>query len=244
MKRFTAGPLRLSFAGIALTLSACAHNSPYEPQDPLESINRPIYSFNMTADRYVLRPVAKGYVSVVPSPVRTGISNFFDNLFYPTVIVNDLLQGKFVQATRDTGRFVLNSTYGLAGFLDPATLVGLEENDEDLGQTLGRWGVGDGWYLMLPFLGPTTNRDLVGRVGDNWTDPLQYADSVSDWERIGLVGVNIVDVRSRLLDFDDVLEQQFDPYVFVRTAYLQRRINAVYDGNPPPELLEPELPED
>lgn len=235
---------RALLAVFALTLSACAHNSPYEPQDPFESVNRPIYAFNMTADRYVLRPIAKGYVAVVPSPVRTGVANFFDNLFYPTVIVNDLLQGKFVQATRDSGRFVLNSTYGLAGFLDPATMVGLEKNDEDLGQTFGRWGVGDGWYLMLPLLGPTTNRDLLGRVGDNWTDPLHYADGISDRERIGLAAINVIDGRSRLLDFDEVLEQQYDPYVFIRTAYLQRRLNAVYDGDPPLELLEPELPED
>jgi phospholipid-binding lipoprotein MlaA len=229
---------------LVLANAGCAHRSPYEPADPLEAINRPVFSFNMTADRYVLRPVAKTYVSVVPSPLRTGVTNFFDNLFYPTVIVNDLLQGKFVQASRDTARFVLNSTYGLAGFLDPATMVGLQKNDEDLGQTLGRWGVGEGWYIMLPLLGPTTNRDLIGRIGDNWTDPLQYTDDITDAERIALAGLQAIDTRSRLLDFDAILEQQFDPYVFLRTAYLERRLNLVYDGQPPLELLEPELPED
>jgi phospholipid-binding lipoprotein MlaA len=224
--------------------TGCAHRSPYEPADPLEPVNRAVFSFNMTADRYVLRPVAKTYVSVVPSPLRTGVANFFDNLFYPTVIVNDLLQGKFAQASRDTARFVLNSTYGLAGFLDPATMVGLQKNDEDLGQTFGRWGVGEGWYIMLPLLGPTTNRDLIGRIGDNWTDPLQYTDDITDAERISLAGLQAIDTRSRLLDFDAILEQQFDPYVFLRTAYLERRLNLVYDGQPPLELLEPELPED
>lgn len=226
-----------------LILAGCAHHSPYEPADPLEKINRPIYGFNMTADKYVLRPVAKGYVAVVPSPVRTGVSNFFGNLFYPTVIINDLLQAKFVQTGRDLGRFLMNSTFGLAGILDPATLVGLNKNDEDLGQTFGRWGVGEGWYLMLPLLGPTTNRDLLGRVGDNWTDPLQYTD-LSWPERIGIAAARVVDGRSRLLEYDNVLQQQLDPYVFIRTAYLQNRLNKVYDGNPPARLMEPELPDD
>lgn len=227
----------------ALLLGACAHNSPYEPNDPLESINRPIYAFNMTADKYVLRPVAKGYVAAVPSPIRTGIGNFIDNFFYPRVILHDLLQGKFAQAGQDTGRLLLNSTFGLAGFLDPATIVGWEKNDEDLGQTLGRWGVGDGWYLMLPFFGPSSNRDLVGMVGDNWTEPLQYLENVEFRDRVIITGVTAIDSRAGLLDLDSILEQQLDPYVFMRTAYLQKRLNEVYDGNPPLELTEPPLPE-
>lgn len=227
----------------ALLLAGCAHNSPYEPSDPLEPVNRAVYRFNTTADRYVLRPVAKGYVAAVPAPIRTGVMNFFDNLFYPRVIVGDLLQGKFVQTARDSGRLLVNTTWGLAGFLDPASRIGLVKNSEDFGQTLGRWGIGEGWYLMLPLLGPTTNRDLVGRVGDNWTDPLYYIESLDTAERVSIMAANIVDGRSRLLDLDSVLEQQFDPYVFVRTAYLQRRLSQVYDGNPPLELLEPPLPE-
>ncbi len=244
MKYRAVGLRSVFVVAVAVAISGCAHRSPYEPADPLESVNRPVFSFNMKADRYVLRPVAKTYVSLVPQPVRTGVTNFFDNLFYPTVIVNDVLQGKFAQASRDTARFLMNSTYGLAGFLDPATMVGLKKNDEDFGQTLGRWGVGEGWYLMLPLLGPTTNRDLIGRVGDNWTDPLQYADDIDTAQRIGLVGLEVIDTRSRLLDFDAILDQQFDPYVFIRTAYLERRLNQVYDGNPPLALLEPEMPED
>lgn len=224
-------------------LGACAHNSPYEPNDPLEVINRPIYSFNITADKYVLRPVAKGYVKVVPSPVRTGVSNFIDNFFYPRVIINDLLQGKFLQATQDTGRLLLNSTFGLAGFLDPATIVGWKKNDEDLGQTFGRWGVGDGWYLMLPFYGPSSNRDLLGRVGDNWTDPMTYMENAEFRHSVMAAGVKAIDARVGLLDFDSILDQQLDPYVFMRTFYLQQRLNEVYDGNPPAELMEPELPE-
>lgn len=226
----------------SLALGACAHSTAYEPLDPLEPVNRPIYKFNRTADRYVLRPVAKGYATVVPWPVRTGVRNFFDNLFYPTTIVSDLLQGKFTQGGKDLGRFALNSTVGLAGLVDVATPNGLPQNDEDLGQTFGKWGVGQGWYLMLPLLGPSTNRDLVGRIGDNWTEPLQYIDDVDFWDRVILTGVNVTDKRSRLLDDDKILDQQLDEYVFVRDAYLQHREALVYDGNPPaPEF---DIPED
>jgi phospholipid-binding lipoprotein MlaA len=238
------GVIALATTAATLLLGACAHNSPYEPSDPLEVVNRPIYAFNVTADKYVLRPVAVTYVNYVPGPLRTGVSNFFDNLFYPTVVVNDALQAKFKQSGLDLTRFVLNTTFGLVGLLDPATMVGLAKNDEDFGQTLGRWGVGEGWYLMIPFFGPSTNRDAVGRVGDVWTSPLQYTDM--DWwpQRAGITAMNAVDTRAHLLDLDSVLDQQLDPYVFIRTAYLQRRLNQVYDGNPPAKYVEPELPED
>ncbi|HET8880947.1 MAG TPA: VacJ family lipoprotein [Solimonas sp.] len=227
----------------AVLLAGCAHNSPYEPLDPLEKINRPIYTFNMVADKYVLRPVTVTYVTYAPPPMRIGVRNFFDNLFYPSVIINDALQAKFKQSGLDLTRFLLNSTFGLAGLLDPATMVGLEKHDEDLGQTLGRWGVGEGWYIMLPLFGPATNRDVVGRVGDIWTGPLQYMN-LSFEDRVAIAAVQAVDTRSQLLDFDSILQQQLDPYVFMRTAYLQRRLNQVYDGNPPEELMEPALPDD
>jgi phospholipid-binding lipoprotein MlaA len=233
----------LAAALAAVLFAGCAHNSPYEPLDPLEKINRPIYTFNMVADKYVLRPVTVTYVTYAPPPMRIGVRNFFDNLFYPSVIINDALQAKFKQSGLDLTRFVLNSTFGLAGLLDPATMVGLEKHDEDLGQTLGRWGVGEGWYIMLPLFGPATNRDVVGRVGDIWTGPLQYMD-LSFEDRVAIAAVQAVDTRSQLLDFDSILQQQLDPYVFMRTAYLQRRLNQVYDGNPPEELSEPALPDD
>jgi len=225
-------------------LVGCAHNSPYEPADPLERINRPIYAFNTTADKYVLRPVTKTYVDYVPTPVRSSVSNFLDNLFYPTVVINGALQGKFKQSGLDLTRFLMNTTFGILGLFDPATMVGLEKHDEDLGQTLGHWGLGEGWYLMLPLLGPSTTRDLLGDVGDNWTSPLQYTDL--EWwpERLAISAVGAIDTRAKLLDLDSVLEQQFDPYVFLRTAYLQRRLNQVFDGNPPAKYMEPELPED
>jgi phospholipid-binding lipoprotein MlaA len=218
---------------LAASLAGCAHLPADDPADPLEPVNRGIYVFNETADRYVLRPVAKGYDKVMPSFARTGVRNFFSNLFYPTVIVNDLLQLKVQQSAQDFCRFVLNSTFGLAGFVDVATPGGLVANNEDFGQTLGYWGLGEGWYLMLPFLGPSNNRDLVGRIADSGTSPLFYLDDVeAAW---GLGVLDTIDNRADLLPGDRFLEQQLDRYVFVRTIYLQDRQNKVYDGNPPRE---------
>jgi len=153
-------------AGAALLASACAHTPPDDPSDPFESANRVVYGFNKKADEYVLRPVAKTYVKVLPDFARQGISNFLDNLFYPTVIINDLLQLKPIQTGKDLGRLFLNTTAGLGGFLDVATDAGLPANREDFGQTLGYWGIGPGWYLMLPLLGPANNRELTSRMGD------------------------------------------------------------------------------
>ena len=216
-----------------IMLSACAHSPIDEPSDPLEPVNRAIYSFNMQLDRYVAKPVAKGYNYAVPQPIRTGVSNFFQNLTYPTVIINDTLQGKFKQSGLDTTRFLMNSTFGIAGFLDPATMVGLEKHDEDFGQTFGYWGLGPGWYLMLPFFGPSDNRDLTGRVFGIATDPVTYVSSTT--ASIAITGLSVVKTRADLLSVDSLLEQQFDQYLFVRSAYLQHRQNQVYDGNPPRE---------
>lgn len=225
--------MRAAALAVACAMAGCAHSPPDDPQDPLEPVNRALYTFNETADRYVLRPVAVGYDKVTPAPVRTGIGNFFSNLSYPVVIANDLLQGKAVQAGQDFARFVLNSTFGLAGIFDVAGATGLPEHDEDFGQTLGTWGVGPGWYLMLPFFGPSDNRDLVGRGVDVAASPTFY---VQDSEaNIPLGILNAVDQRAGLLQADRFLEQQLDRYVFVRTIYLQNRLNKVHDGNPPKE---------
>lgn len=228
---------------VAVLCSACAHRMPDEPLDPLEPINRGVYRFNRVADTYVLRPVAKGYRDYTPAELRVGVYNFLDNLFYPTVIVNDFLQGKFVQGGKDIGRFVVNTTLGIAGLMDVATPLGLERNDEDLGQTFGKWGMGEGIYLMLPLLGPSNARDLVGRAGDSFTGPTPIFDaadaySVTDYEvrdraDYALTAVGAIDSRSRLLDADKYLDEQLDPYVFLRTTYLQNRQNLVFDGNPP-----------
>lgn len=225
------------FAGIVLTLSVlitgCAHMQPDDPADPLEKVNRGVYKFNRVADTYVLRPVAKGYRTHVPDQIREGFSNFFDNLFYPTTIVNDILQFKPAQTGKDLGRFVLNTTVGLVGFLDVATPLGLPRNDEDLGQTFGRWGVGEGWYLMLPLLGPSSNRDLLGTIGDAFTSsPTNYVDT---YPALAITGGEAIDTRAGLLDADKYIDEQMDPYIFIRTAYLQNRLYKVHDGNPPRE---------
>ncbi len=217
----------------SIMLSACAHSPIDEPSDPLEPVNRKIYSFNMTLDHYVAKPVAKGYNYSVPQEIRTGVSNFYQNLTYPTVIINDALQGKFKQSGLDTTRFLMNTTFGLLGFFDPASMVGLEKHDEDFGQTFGYWGVGPGWYLMLPFFGPSDNRDLTGRIIGYATDPITYVSSTET--SIAMTGLSVVKTRADLLSVDSVLEQQFDPYLFVRSAFLQHRQNQVYDGNPPHE---------
>jgi phospholipid-binding lipoprotein MlaA len=222
---------------MALALAGCAHTPPDDPSDPMEGWNRGVYKFNKTADKYVLRPVAKGYDTITPAPVKTGIGNFFSNLFYPTVIVNDLLQLKLKQFGSDTLRFVFNTLVGIGGIFDVSTRAGLVAHDEDFGQTLGYWGIGPGWYLMLPLLGPADNRDLVGRVGDWYTSPLTHAD-VNEDDELWLWGTGALQVvhdRSNLLGADGMLEQQMDEYAFVRSLYLQNRLNKVYDGNPPKE---------
>ncbi|HSW11817.1 MAG TPA: VacJ family lipoprotein [Solimonas sp.] len=219
-----------------LLCSACAHSPSYDPQDPLEPANRRIYAFNEKVDQYIAKPVARGYVAAVPGEMRTGVHNFLSNLGYPTVIINDMLQGKLMQAGRDTGRLLMNTTFGLAGFLDPATMVGLERNSEDFGQTLGNWGLGQGWYLMLPFLGPTTNRDLVGRGADQFTTPVSHTDELE--LQLAVFGLGLVDTRSQLLGSESLLREQFDPYVFVRGLYLERRNYLVHDGNPPRDDFE------
>lgn len=222
----------------SLALGGCAHRPSYEPADPLEPVNRQIFAFNNTVDRYVAEPVARGYVKVIPAPVRGGISNFLDNLGYPVVIVNDLLQLKLWQATRDTGRFLFNTTVGLAGILDPATDIGLHANNEDFGQTLGHWGVGEGWFLMLPFLGPSTNRDLVGSVADGFATPVYYLEGPYQEEtRVGLIVIGAIDTRAGLLGTEKLMADQLDPYVFLRSAYLDRRYNLLHDGNPPVEEI-------
>lgn len=227
-------PVRVALAAAAL-LSGCAHSPAEDPPDPLEPVNRAVFAFNEQADKFVLRPVAKSYDWVMPGFARTGVRNFFSNATYPTVIVNDLLQLKGQMLAQDFCRFVLNSTFGVLGLIDVATPGGLPENNEDFGQTLGHWGVGPGWYLMLPLLGPSDNRDLVGRVTDSFTSPLFYAEPD---EQVYAAGVlDAVDRRAALLKADRFLEQQLDRYVFVRTIYLQTRQNKVYDGAPPKEDL-------
>jgi phospholipid-binding lipoprotein MlaA len=216
-------------AGLVLAGCASLPSGKPDPRDPWERFNRASFKVNDALDRAFLRPLTRGYVKVTPRVLRTGISNVFANLDNVTTIVNDALQGKMRDAGRDSARLLLNSTLGLGGLFDPASAVGLEKNDEDFGQTLGKWGVSSGPYLMIPLLGPSTVRDAFGRVPDRLTDPTHYLED--DSTRYTITAVEIVDLRASLLDLDDDLAQSFDRYAFVRNAWLQRREYKVKDGN-------------
>lgn len=228
----------------AETATAAVTATPAEPKpaakgaapdnnDPYEKFNRIAYSFNEWFDRYILKPVSKGYRAVLPSPIRTGIGNFFNNLREPIVIFNDLFQGKFKQALSDTGRFLVNTTVGIGGLLDPATSMGMNRHDEDFGQTMAVWGVGDGPYVVIPFLGPSNLRDSVSLVVDWQVYPPNRMEETSTRDK--LLVLEVVDKRSQLLEATDILEQAAgqDPYTFVRESYRQRRRHVIHDGNPP-----------
>jgi phospholipid-binding lipoprotein MlaA len=226
---------------IALVLlGGCASTGATQPshaKDPIEGINRGIYKFNDVVDRATLKPVAKGYKKITPEWLRRGVGNFFSNLQYPATIINQLLQGKPKLAARDTGRLLTNTLLGFGGILDPASRVGLDKNDEDLGQTLGVWGVPSGPFIMLPFLGPSTIRDAPSSFAEFFIDPLTYADV--KWEVLwGARALDIVDTRAQYLSLDPVIERSYDPYAFVRNSWLQRREYQVRDGDVPEENLE------
>lgn len=208
--------------------------------DPWQRVNRGVYRFNDTLDRAALKPVAKGYRKITPRWFRSGVGNFFANLSYPVTIANQALQGKVGTACRDVGRFVVNSTLGIGGLLDVATRMGLQANDEDFGQTLAVWGMASGPYVTLPFFGPTSLRDAPSRAIDYFLGPLVYVDV--PWETTwGLRGLDLVHGRSELLSLDPTLQDAFDPYVFIRDAWVQRREFEIYDGSPPPEAPAEEL---
>jgi phospholipid-binding lipoprotein MlaA len=226
----------------SVILSGCVTlppNSQRVPQDPWESWNRGVYKVNDKLDRAIAKPVTKAYVRVVPHPIRTGVTNFFENLNTPTVMINDALQGKIRAAANDLGRFLLNSTVGLGGILDPATPAGLDRNDEDFGQTLGHWGVHPGPFVELPILGPSDVRDAASKVVDTYTNPRQYIKNSAI--AYGLYLPYLVDKRAALLSLDETLQHVYDPYAFVRDAYLQRRAYLVSDGKTTDEpLIDPE----
>jgi len=204
------------------------------PRDPLEPLNRAMFSFNDTIDEAVTKPVARGYRAVLPGFVRSGVSNFFSNVEDVWICINDLLQGKFQRGLDDFGRVLFNSTFGIAGVFDFASDVGLPKNNEDFGQTLGWWGVGSGSYLVLPILGPSTVRDGLAFLVDTQADFVWRIDDVSS--RNTAVGVRFVGRRAELLDATSIIEQAaLDKYTFVREAWLQRRRSLVYDGYPPRE---------
>jgi len=207
-----------------------------DPRDPWERFNRASFKFNDALDRAIARPVAKGYVKVVPRVVRTGVHNALSNLNTVPTIINDALQGKFRQAGHDSARFLLNSTLGLGGLFDPASSAGLEYNDEDLGQTLGKWGMKSGPYLMLPILGPSTVRDAFSRAADTYIEPVYYLED--DSTRYLIRAIDLLDQRAGLLELDSQLARSFDRYAFIRNAWLQRREYQVKDGNVEDQSLE------
>ena len=229
---------------LTLLLAGCATqpNAKRDPRDPFEGFNRASYKFNDALDRAILKPTAKGYKAITPQFVETGVSNFFSNLGQPTVILNDLLQAKFKPALSDTGRFLLNTTVGIGGLFDPASKAGLDRNDEDFGQTLGKWGMPSGPYLMVPFFGPSTVRDGFGSGVDVFSDPLHYVER--DAWRYSLDGMNLIDARARRLSLEDTLNQTYDKYGFIRNAYLQQREYQVTDGNAPNPKFDDEPIED
>ncbi|QEL65923.1 phospholipid-binding lipoprotein MlaA [Oryzomicrobium terrae] len=215
-----------------LVLSGCATTGE-NPRDPWESQNRAVFAFNEGVDKYALKPVAQGYDYVLPTPVKTGVTNFFDNIADLMIGVNNLIQGKPADAASDLGRLLINSTVGILGVFDVATPIGLEKHEEDFGQSLGRWGLETGPYVVLPIAGPRDVRDTGGFVVDLLTDPLAYYPHQVA-VRNSLWGTRLVNTRAQLLPAEKVIEEAaLDKYSYLRDAYLQRRRNLVYDGNPP-----------
>lgn len=214
---------------LALLVSGCATTN----KDPLEGINRGVYKFNDVADKAIIKPVATAYKTITPSPIRKGFNNFFNNLGSITTVLNDLLQFKFANAFTDAGRFVINTTFGLAGFIDVASMDNIPNHKEDFGQTLGYWGVGNGAYLVLPILGPSTLRDATGLAIDTVTsDPITYTHNIGEVRLHNqLRTAQIIDRRAQLLDAGDLVDNaSLDPYSFLRDAYLQSRANLIADG--------------
>ncbi|CAI8723549.1 VacJ family lipoprotein [Pseudomonas chlororaphis] len=214
--------VQLMCAGMLL-VSVLAHAA---EDDPWESINRPIFTFNDTIDTYALKPLAKGYQAVTPQFLEDGIHNFFRNIGDVGNLANDILQAKPHAAAVDTARLLMNTTIGVAGFFDVSTKMGLQRNDEDFGQTLGYWGVGSGPYVMLPFFGPSTLRDAPAKYVDSFTDGYRYVNDVP--VRNSVFALEVVDTRASLLSSEKLISG--DKYTFIRNAYLQNREFKVKDG--------------
>lgn len=227
MRQLLPIPVLLIFT-LFLTGCASAHN----PSDPLEPFNRSVYKFNDTVDKAVVKPVAQGYSAVMPTVGKIMIANFFSNLDDVVVTANDLLQLKLVQGYSDGMRVLVNSTIGVFGLIDVASVGELKKHNEDFGQTMGKWGIGNGPYIVLPILGPSTVRDGAGLFADGFASPTYQIKHMRTRNQAYLTrGINR---RAELLDQEKVLnEAMLDPYEFTRDSYLLYRKNLVYDGNPP-----------
>jgi len=223
----------MALFSLGVALAACATGP--NPRDPYEPFNRTAFKFNDAVDSGITKPIAKGYKSVAPPPVRVGVSNFFNNFLDVQTAINDLLQVKVGRAANDAGRVLINTTVGFFGVFDVATRLGLDRHKEDFGLTLGVWGFKSGAYLVLPFLGPSSVRDGIGLVGDYFTDPEFYLFPHPPGNYV-VLGIRVINYRANLLGADQFFEvAAVDRYAFLRDAYLQLRRNQVYDGNPPPE---------
>jgi len=215
-----------------------------EANDPLEPLNRYFFEVNFFIDNVLLEPVATAYAHVVPDPGRDIVRNFFDNLKSPVILANDVLQGDMDRASVTAGRFLANSTIGLAGLFDVATHFGWEKHEEDFGQTLGVWGVSEGPYLVLPIIGPSPPRDTVGMAVDYFFDPLSYYTRNTDrgWIPYARRGVRAVDFRAENLEaFDDIERTAIDLYATVRSLYRQRRNDDIRNGEPAPLVPVPRV---
>lgn len=217
-----------------------------EVSDPFEKVNRAVYGFNRGVDRYFMRPLAKGYKFVMPDMAEVGVHNFFVNLRTPVEAANSLLQGKPRDAGASVGRFLLNSTFGIGGLVDVAAMEGIERRQEDFGQTLATWGVPSGPLIMVPFIGPASLRDLVGLEVDAFGSPLWDQGWTYDNTSVRdkLFVLRIIDARAQFIGPDKQIDEAFDPYAFLRSAYGQRRDFLIYDGNPPEEEFDDEYFED
>lgn len=231
-------------AGCATTASIPeSEKSPGQRADPWENWNRKVFSFNDAVDEAVLKPVATAYKKVVPGFMRQGVTNFFGNFADLWSAVNNLLQGKFEAGASDIMRVGTNTVFGIGGLFDVASEAGIEKHHEDFGQTLGRWGVGAGPYVVLPLFGPSTLRDSAGLPLDLYASPMISVRS--DEVRWGVAVLGLINTRANLLDATNLLDDvALDRYSFVRDAYLQRRRSLVHDGDPPPlEDEEPYVPD-
>ncbi|MEX0732104.1 MAG: VacJ family lipoprotein [Aquisalimonadaceae bacterium] len=219
----------------AILLTGCATTPPTPQQsayDPIEPANRRVHGFNAQLDRFVAKPLADAYAFVTPRVVRRSVTNFFDNASYPGTILNAALQGKWRQSGRDTGRFLVNTTIGVFGLFDPATPLGLEENDEDFGQTLAVWGAPEGMYIVLPAAGSTTSRDIHSYPLGAVTNVVTY---LGGWSVVlPLYALDLINLRANLEQASRFRsEAALDDYSFTRSAYRQYRDSLIFDGDVP-----------
>lgn len=229
---------RLALIALCVLVTGCATapDRSGAANDPLEPLNRRVHAFNDVFDRNIAQPVARGYNTVLPRPVNRGISNFFRNLGDVGVLVNSALQLKPRATVITANRLMINTTFGIAGLIDVAAMMGAKPQDEDFGQTLGYWGADAGPYLVLPFLGPSSVRDGTGLLVDSTYDPVDAFDDSTT--QTALTVLRIVDTRARLLGTTGLLDTAaVDPYAYTRDAWLRRRVNQIHDGDPPPEAL-------